>query len=77
MLNLRKLTNCKLKEIGILSNSLLAWWLVNPQLKEEAWVVEVSKAHNLQLERTTEETVKTEQDHLFKEEILQIMEQDE
>ena len=69
--------NCKLKEIGILNNSLQAWWLVNPQLKEEAWVAEVSKVHNLQLEKMEEETVKTEQDHHFKEEILQIMEPDE
>jgi len=48
MLNLRKLMNYKLKEIGISNNSLQEWWLVNLQLNVEVWEAEVSKALNLQ-----------------------------
>ena len=48
MLNLRKLMNYKLKEIGISNNSLQEWWLVNLQLNVEVWEAEVSKVLNLQ-----------------------------
>ena len=79
MLNLRKLMNCKLKEIGILSNSLREWWPMNLQPNVEAWEAEDSKDHNLQLEKMewkVVETAKMKLDLLsLKVETLQIMEE--
>jgi hypothetical protein len=53
---------------------------VNLQINVEAWEAEVSKALNLHKEKmvpSVEGTVKTDKDHHFKVEILQITELDE